>query len=457
MFSNNITTNNANSTQYILQKKNIKPNNYLSEQKKDAISFNKDLNSTDSQFLKSYLLKKASKKGVQIPDNIKISTSSTGKLPDEIKKDFKDIIYKDYKGFVISFFDLINQDEKSFNKELSEIEIGDNRKEKIKKLKNFYDQHYEVNANINGKNYNLTKLSDEQKEELQKNLKDKNLANFLINESSDLEKVSKDFSRKKLEKEIFYDAGEKSRGLVTKLVAFIAGLTILDHNSGKIINALGGPNSPLGKNFGWVFNTVAGGGDDVAGCYKDYFQDEVTLGKKPALAIGLGSAAFGVGTSIWTGKYLDKLEKRGDAMFKNAKIFPPIKKALIPAGIAFGIFSSGSSIASNIGTYYMMSKNHDKLKEKGLIKDDESKSKTVWKNYSSYEAYIGKLVGLASCVPAGVLMSSMIFSPKSIVKGTSMAVLGSIETLTACGFQKFANGYRENKIEKEKQQLVQNA
>jgi hypothetical protein len=311
-----------------------------------------------------------------------------------------------------------------------------------------------VKIKQDGKSYDLLKLSPEDIEELKKSGKNKEFWDFAATQAQDVKDVSRHFTRKIMHKQIFYDAGKDSRDLVWKLIGMLGLLIGLDKYNEKIIKAAG--EGKLSKFLDKSFWIIGSAGDDVSGCYKDYFQDKDVLGKKTALWVAWISAAVGVASSV---AISDPMKNRLEEMNKKfpSRILPPITKKAIPWVMLFAICSSGSSIASNIGTFLVMNKNHEKMNKQGLLGDDKDKSAfwNIWKNYRSYEAYLGKDIGILSNIPLAILLSGAIFSRNSIIKAGSITLLGTCETLVACAFQKLTDGWRRQQIEGEKRALLE--
>ncbi len=244
--------------------------------------------------------------------------------------------------------------------------------------------------------------------------------------------------------------------------------------------------------MGIIGMTLMGSFDDLSGCFKDYKQDKDNFGKKRAGIIAGLSALWGIATSFLIAPTVDtnaeinrarkivnrEILKKATANGRmglvkaiGKKMQPSLAKRALKFGMAglvaggIGVLiaacSSGSSHASMLGTRYLFAKNADDLESKNLIDKSENTSKAANENMMKYEAYKGKWRGIAvgptSDPTIGFTFGAtgLLASANPYVSAAAFSLQGCSETLTACGYQLLGDDSRGNKLEKEKQALVE--
>ena len=399
-------------------------------------------NNKNDAFIKNVLLSKLQKKNIQIPANTKLEVIAPRSISESMEHTLKLIIFGEFKGYTNYFFEMVSKPKEEFIKEISELKITPEMRSKLVDVYNYLDDFYTLNLTLPGDNktYNLVSLTNEDKAELLSKATHSNEAFIkeVINQSNELKGFATKFSRSEVERATLFEAGDGSRKFIIKLVAGIAMLIGLDHYKDYLVNFLG-PNTPMGKAANKITEFVGGSGDDCLGSYKDYFQDEITLGKKTATGILWASMIAGVGSSALAAK---------------------VGLSTLGGAILYGNASSGSSFFSNIATFVLMYKNFDKMVDKGIIKlPEEDRSgakkfstrlKTVWNNYQAYDAYFGKILGLIACTPAAIIA----FKTGALAKGkvkpvvyaTALTIVGSIESYVAMAVQLLRDNVRKAKM-----------
>lgn len=243
-----------------------------------------------------------------------------------------------------------------------------------------------------------------------------------------------------------------------------------------------------------ILNTLSGSIDDISGAAKDYFQDKECFGSGKAGVLAGLSAVAGVGTSFAiAGTYenaRDVLKAR--RFVKNSRLEAakasgnlervnklrksfraPLSTRLLKRGkfaLAAGAFgmvvascTSGSSWASMLGTRYLFGKNGDKLVEKNIIDKEDNTFENSNKNMMKYEAYSGKWHGIAAGPTSDPVVgftlgaTGLLTHPNAVTAATAFATQGCSETLTACGYQLLGGTARENKLDKQKAELIASA
>ena len=454
-------------------------------------------------------------------------------------------------------FKLLGEDKATVAQKVSKMKISDEEKNKILKLKEFFDKYYKVEAEYNGKTYNLLNLTEQEKQELK--TVSPEFAAFVEKEQPELKKHTLDFAGKELKAKELDDAASVSKGgalVVGGMLAFNVVKGVYDSkqvkkalvkskefieytktnpneaeaiiqeatrrynrvNGGerglelagrymkragfeggehfiaqKAIFKAGMPKwiNPLkafkhakgGALLALLATTVQGAGDDCMGACKDYMQDQNNFGTPTALGIAGASMAVGIGSSAAIAPTVNGIvdyNRAEKAMIKNgfaekAKGLARLKKwgkvGVIGAlfGMVIASSSSGSSWASMAGTGLKMKLNGDELEEKGIISAEDNTHKTNFDNMMEYEAYKGKLNGITfGDTENGALTGDwtvgsvggglgLFTHTNPYIQSMSFGLQGCSETLTACGYQLAGSTIRDNKIDKEKQQLVQTA
>lgn len=469
-------------------------------------------NTEQNIFLKEYLEAKAKKSGIKIPDGLEIKISSPEKFSDEYKELARYVRTKIYGARLKDMLNLMVLDETTVKSRVEQMKLSDEDKEKILQLKGLFDSYYKIEANYNGKNINLLNPNEEDKSAL----KDINpsFAKFIEEENAELKKHTVNFAQKEASADELSEAGFLSR-VGAPIVMSILGLSLYRgvketrqtakaakdmtkflaeqkaiYNAGKplfvnpikafgqaIKSAKGGKAAAIagtGILASYLWKTLIGSLDDLAGAAKDAVQDADNFGVGTSALINIPAAAVGVLSSAFIAPTIDAHISYNCAekhLLKNG-ILPKVKglkniarlgrKGLVGAalGIVIAACSSGSSWASMLGTRIKFGTNGNKLEEKNIITKEENTSKNATDNMMQYEAYYGKWDGIAKGDPTiGAIGGGLGFftSTNPYVQNISFGLQGCSETLTACGVQLAGNAVRENKLNKEKEALVASA
>lgn len=282
--------------------------------------------------------------------------------------------------------------------------------------------------------------------------------------------------------------------------AFLAEQKALSKAKFRLVNPFTDIKTRIKGKKGWammaalspiLLNTLSGSIDDLSGAAKDYFQDKECFGTPKAAALAGLSAVAGVGTSFAiAGTYENArdilkarrfVKKNRLAAAKASgnlervenlrKAFRPSMKSRIMKGGKFavgaGLFgmvvascTSGSSWASMLGTRYLFGQNGDKLVEKNIIDKEDNTFKNSNDNMMKYEAYEGKYHGILSGPTSDPVVgftlgaTGLLTHPNAVTAATAFATQGCSETLTACGYQLLGGKARENKLDKQKAELL---
>ncbi len=426
-----------------------------------------ETNSKSNSFLKEYLYARAQGKGVKIPEGMAINISSPKEYSNEFKELLKSVRVDIYGARVADMFKLLTQDIGAVEKRVAQMKISDEEKAKILTLKAMLDDYYRVEANYNGKTYNLLHTNEQEQAELQEISPE--FMKFIKAEQAELVKHTADFAKDEIERVELGEAGATSKGIAYALVpallangaaevyksraakkamklnpkAFLAeqrelykaGTPLKLKNLKKYLNPFKElKGSSKARLYGILGLTFSSCWDDLAGCVKDFFQDKDNFGAGTATAIAIPSAALGVASSFYIapviGDMIDfnrakkHLAKAGE-LPKASGMKNILKKGGKGAALALGataLFgagkflaqsvmgcvttssSSGSSWGSMAGTKLVMGLNGDELVEKNIIDEKDNTSTATNENMMAYEAYKGKWEGISKSDPAlGVL------------------------------------------------------
>ncbi len=129
---------------------------------------------------------------------------------------FHDVRVNIFKARIKDMFTLLSKDKKDVEKRVEQMHISDEQKEEIMQVKNFLDRYYKVEAEYDGKTYNLLNLSQEDLEEL--NEKSPELAKFLEKIRPEIKKHSATFAQKEMQSEELSDAGQSSQWIAWPLM-----------------------------------------------------------------------------------------------------------------------------------------------------------------------------------------------------------------------------------------------
>lgn len=468
-------------------------------------------NSKSNMFLKEYLEGKAVLAGIKIPDGMSLTISSPKEVSKEYKNLLRDVRTNIYGARIADMMNLLVQNSQTVAERVQQMKITDEEKDKILKLKQYFDNYYKIEANYEGKVINLIDSSEADKKALEEISPE--FAGFIDKEQNELKKHVINFAQKEMEADELSEAGFWSR-VGAPVVMSILGLSLFRgvqetrqnakaakdmtnflkeqqaiYKAGRplFVNPLKAyaaafKSAKAGGKAGlaiggtvlasYLWKTLIGSLDDLAGCVKDSIQDADNFGVGTSLAIALPSAAVGVLSSAFISPTIDahiEFNRAEKVLMKNG-LLPKLKgfkkigrmgvKGLVGAGLGVIIAacSSGSSWASMAGTRYVFGRNGDKLVEKNIISEQENTSKNSVENMMKYEAYYGKWDGIAKGDPTiGSVGGGLgLFTHTNpYLQNISFGLQGCSETLTACGVQMFGNVSRESKLNKEKAALVE--
>lgn len=415
-------------------------------QKSDSFKLNYTQNDKNDVFLKDYLVNSIAKKGIKKPSSVSISVYA----PDIEKNPnpgFSEVAYGPYGGYVEDFFDLMYQDKASFTKRIGNIKGNKPLQDKLGGLYNYLDNYYKLEVTLmnSKKPYNLFDLSDKDKKELMNvaTAEEKPFVEEAIANVPELKEVAFKFSRSEAKRKTLSVAGEDSRGFIKALVIGTLALFGLEKIKAPLIARVGGEASLIGKPLGIATEFAGGVGDDALACIKDYEQDKVSIGKPAAKVALVSSLALAIGAgSFILGKF---------------------KIDTLKGAIGYSIVSSVGSIWGNSFAFALMQKKQKGMKDNGLIvseKNESSLAKT-WKNYIGYDAYLGKVIGILSCVPIAIFAQKKGYLAKEgkdfvkpLVASIWLTLIGSGETFITAVIQSLRDSNRKSKINDAKKAIA---
>lgn len=418
--------------------------------KSDDCNFNTNYvkDNKNDIFLRDYVLKRASKKGLKQPDSISLNVYAPD-LEKTPNKGFSEVAFGPYNGFVDDFFKIMSQNKRTFDNTLSGLKGDEALKTKMRELYDYLGNYYKLQLTLknSGKSYNLINLSQEDKADLLNSATDeeKPFVQEVLSQSDEINSLAFKFSRREIKRKTLSIAGEDSRDFIKTLVIGTLGLFGLEKFKPSIITALGGASTFWGSKFGIVTEFVGGVGDDVLASVKDYYQDKVSIGQGPALGVLVSALALALGSGYF--------------------VLNRFKINTMAGAIGFSIVSSVGSIWSNACAFAIMHKKQSKMLDNGLIqkKDNESKVNKTWKNYLLYDAYFGKVIGILSCIPFAIFAQKMGYLAKvgtsfkkPLVATFWLTLIGSGETIITCLVQALRDKYRKSKIDSTKEAIVAN-
>ena len=198
------------------------------------------VNSSDNEFLALNLKRRLENANIDSSKyTIEASSPETGELPDELKESIKYISMNIYKGHLVSFFNLLQQDKEIFIKKVDEMKISDSDKKILKDFKNSFDTYYSLNIQLdNGKKYNVLNLQEGEIEEIEEN--DPALAEFIKTNAQDIDSRAREFARNDLQADALKKSGESSRAFIPTFLGMFAGLVAL----GQYKEYLNGKGTP---------------------------------------------------------------------------------------------------------------------------------------------------------------------------------------------------------------------
>lgn len=132
---------------------------------------------------------------------------------------FHDVRVNIFKARIKDMFSLLSKERADVEKRVAQMKISVEQKQEIMQVKDFLDRYYKVEAEYNGKTYNLLNLSEEDKKEIgEKSLE---FAKFLEKISPELRKHSATFAQKEMQSEELTDAGQSSQWIAWPLLAVL--------------------------------------------------------------------------------------------------------------------------------------------------------------------------------------------------------------------------------------------
>ena len=129
---------------------------------------------------------------------------------------FHDVRVNVFKARIKDMFSLLSKNKDEVQQRVAKMKISDEQKEEIIKVKDFLDKYYKVEAEYNGKTYNLLNLSHEDKEELKE--KAPEFLQFAEKMSPELRKQSAYFAQKEMQADELSDAGQSSKYVAAPLM-----------------------------------------------------------------------------------------------------------------------------------------------------------------------------------------------------------------------------------------------
>lgn len=343
------------------------------------------VNSNSNKFLKEYIETKASKKGVQIPENMEIEVSSPDKYSPKFKKDLQHVSNKIYKARVVDLFNLLEQDSDSVSQRVEKMKISDDDKQKILQLKSQFDNFYKIEAKVGDRKYDLLNPTESDIKDL--NELSPEFAQFVQDEKEDINTQTKNFARKEMSALRLNEAGRNSAvaagGLAT-ILAFLVGKGVFDSREDARLLKL--DKAEFLKNQAEIFEegipkfqnpikefveaakngftkskakdpkkvvlsallltTLAGSADDLMGCVKDSIQDIDNFGAKTGLGINIPAAFCGIATSMAIAPMIE-----GEILYKRAgKYLNKYKDELKGLGIEVKDLEKAKGLSSIVRT-----------------------------------------------------------------------------------------------------------
>ena len=144
---------------------------------------------------------------------------------------FHDVRVNIFKARIKDMFNFFTQDKEIVARKIANMKITPEQKEEMIKVKDFVDKYFKVEAEYNGKTYNLLNLTDEDKTEL--NEKSPEFLKFIEKMQPELKKNALYFAQKEVQGDELSDAGATSRWTAWGLMGLL-GYGLYDgYKSGK--------------------------------------------------------------------------------------------------------------------------------------------------------------------------------------------------------------------------------
>ena len=122
---------------------------------------------------------------------------------------FHDVRVNIFKARIKDMFTLLSKNKTEVENRVAKMQISDKQKEEIIKVKDFLDKYYRVEADFNGKTYNLLNLTEEDKKDLKEIAPE--FLKFAERIQPELQKQSAYFAQKEMQSDELSDAGQSSK------------------------------------------------------------------------------------------------------------------------------------------------------------------------------------------------------------------------------------------------------
>lgn len=129
---------------------------------------------------------------------------------------FHDVRVNVFKARIKDMFTLLSKDKEEIVARVDKMKIPDEQKQEILQVKDFLDKYYRVEAEYDGKTYNLLNLSKEEKDELKEISPE--FLQFAEKMSPELRKQSAYFAQKEMQSDELADAGQTSKYIAFPLM-----------------------------------------------------------------------------------------------------------------------------------------------------------------------------------------------------------------------------------------------
>ena len=178
------------------------------------------VNSKNNKFLKDYIIAKAEQQGIEIPNEVEIKISSPDKPSDEYITLLNYVRQNIYGARVNDMFNLLNKEKVEVEQKVKGMKISEEDKDKILKLKEIYDEYYQIELEFQNKEINV--LSSDKKKLQELDVVSTDFANFIIKEKENLKKVAQKFTQGETEAVVLAEAAESSKNFVPTLLSILA-------------------------------------------------------------------------------------------------------------------------------------------------------------------------------------------------------------------------------------------
>lgn len=412
-------------------------------------------NSHEDQFLKQYLFEHFKRKNIAIPKEIKINVTSPLGLSPDIKEDINHVVFKDFKGFIYDLFKLLSLPKQELDQKVAALKVSPESKQKIYKIYDYIHNYYKIELTLKNKDkINLKKMTDDQKRKIYANYfaEHPEFANEIINISRNMKDLSAKFSLSEISRQTLFASGEAARGAVKEFVIGVLAIIGFDQFLVPPLRKLAESFKPsYGHAVENMTAFIAGFDDDTLGSLKDRHQDDIVLGKDNANKVLTATVIAGIALSLLALKFNPVAAKN------QGKLKPAMAYAFLTAA---GLFTS---TALTFATMFKQVNNNIKnglldvpQKAKTGINNFKFKLKTAWNNFSSYDVYLGKVLGFLAVAPTVYIAhkSGALTSNSKLVKALALIMLGSVESYVATTTQLMRDKFRRNQIQSSKEIIV---